>query len=45
MAWLLLISATLCVASIVVLTMLIPGRDSYPADGGFLPIPAPSAAR
>ena len=32
-------AGVLCVASVVVLTFLLPGGGSYPTGGGFMPIP------
>jgi hypothetical protein len=42
LGWIAVVGAALCVAVIVVTTFLLPG--GYDANGGFLPIPAPTAA-
>lgn len=36
--WLPVVAVLLCVTSIVILTLLVPSRESYPPKGGFLPI-------
>lgn len=35
-----IVGAVLCIAALVVLTMLLP--DPYPSSGGFVPIPTPA---
>jgi len=38
MPWVLMVSAVLCIVSFVILTLLVPDKDSYSTKGGFIPV-------
>lgn len=45
MGLLLAVAITFCLASMVALTLLVPSRDTYPPNGGYLPISQPVGGR
>jgi hypothetical protein len=43
LGWVAGVAVLVCLASIVGLTLLVPGTGSYPPNGGFLPLSARGA--